>query len=302
MAQNSGFNALKRKTLRRARRIKIGKNGKFSIPVIIVPKQVSTHMLVSSVFTLASFSPYQKKVLQELRKVRKRIKKLIAEGYTFDGEIDEIFNAEEITFSKKTLQLLQKMKMDYLRKHAASYKGETDINKIIDMHNKEVAAKRKATREANKRKRDAENGITTPTPEEEDIPTDISVKISNIIREEEEYLDEIIKFRGVVDPDVYGTARMAASEVIRLVNNSTEDELEIIVDFWEERGDLDSVVASASTRFRGLFYEDYAVGFNLAFMNLTPFATETRFDDLFPEDGDDEDEFQPVGDDEDIPF
>ena len=84
MARNSAYNSLARKTLRRARRLKFDfGRGVISVPVIHVPTQVSPEMLVSSVFTLLHASPFQKQVLSEARKVRKRVMELEAEGYTF---------------------------------------------------------------------------------------------------------------------------------------------------------------------------------------------------------------------------
>ena len=280
MARNSSFNALTRKTLRRARRIKIGKNGKFSIPIIIVPQQVSTHMLVSSVFTLASFSPYQKKVLKELRKVRKRIKKLIAEGYTFSGEIDEIFNAEEITFSKKTLHLLQKMKMDYLRKHAASYKGETDINKIIAMHNAEVAAKRKATREAKRR----QNQPPVPDGKEEDIPDESEVLRSGIVRDEERYIARVLQFIGATDEDRINYALERAQSVLNMINSATDDEIRAIIDFVENNGTVMNIVDAAQREFDGIFYD--APKYNNDLLGVTPFGGENLFEYIFGDDTD----------------
>ena len=191
--------------------------------------------------------------------------------------------------------------MYYLRTHAASYQGETDINKIIAKHNREVAEKRRRTQEA-KRKKNKE-GAEQTTFDDTYVPTDLQVKIDHIMEEEMNYLQEIATYRGVVDPDVFAHAAMAANEVLRLVNTSTDEEKEIIIDFWEQNGGLSGVIESASTRFRGLFYEDYAVGFNLNFMELTPYGKESWFKDLFPdEEPSGETEFIPIGDEDDIPF
>ena len=179
MARNSSYNALARRTLRRARRLNFDfGTGKISIPLIHVPTQISGEMLVSSIFTIAHASPYQKKVLNEARKVRKRILQLQKEGYTFPSWITDLVFGETITVSKKTLNKLQQMDMHFLRTHAASYKGETDINKIIAKYNQEVAEKRRKSREEKRKQRDRESGEQTTF---DDIPRDLDIKIDNII-------------------------------------------------------------------------------------------------------------------------
>ena len=283
MAQNSSFNSLSRKMFRRARKIKFTVGGKkMSIPIIHVPGHVSTEMLVSSIFNLATFTPYQRKILKELKLVRKRIQELIEEGYTFDGEILDVLENDEVTFSKKTLNKLLKMKKKYLREHAASYKGETDINKIIALYNKEVAAKRAATRARKAAEQAAQKGGVEPVPEE--VPDESEVLRSGIVADEERYIARVLQFIGATDEDRINYAIERAQSVLNMIYGADLEEIKAIMDFIDKNGKLSDVINAAEREFDGLFYD--APRYNMDILGVTPFGGENLFEHIFGDDAD----------------
>lgn len=285
MARNSAYNSLARRTLRRARRLKFDfGRGVISVPVIHVPTQVSPEMLVSSVFTLLHASPFQKQVLSEARKVRKRVMELEAEGYTFPKWVTDLVYGDEITVSRKTLKKLKEMNKTFLRQHAASYKGETDINKIIDMHNREVAAKRKATRE--KKKRDAGAGTGYDQTE---LPLDLDIKIENLIEEEQRYLEELeITYRAyryniAFVRNYYPMARMNALTAINTLINMSVEEKQTIINFWEGNGGLEGAIEKAVDRLHGLYYPEFAPQYNLDLSSLVLSGLPSDPEDVQPD-------------------
>lgn len=286
MARNSAYNSLVRKTLRRARKLKFDIGGAtLSIPVIHVPRQVSTEMLVSSVFKLFHASPFQKQVLNEAKKVRKRIQKLIAEGYTFPDWVMDLVFGEEITISKKTLKRLKEMDMYFLRTHAASYKGETDINKIIAMHNREVADKRAATRAKREAEKNKGQGGVEPTPE--DVPDEGEVLREGIVKDEERYIARVLQFIGATDEDRINYAIERAQSVLNMIYNADIEEIRAILDFIDQNGKLYDVINAAETEFEGLFYD--APQYNMDILGITPFGGEKLFEHIFGDDA----EFMP---------
>lgn len=307
MAQNSSYNSLSRKMFRRARKIKFTVGGKkMSIPIIYVPGRVSTEMLVSSILNLANFSPYQRKILKELKLVRKRIQELIEEGYTFDGEILDVLENDEVTFSKKTLNKLLKMKKKYLREHAASYKGETDINKIIEMHNKEVAAKRAASRAKKAAEKEAQKTAEEPKPE--DVPDEFEVLKEGIVEDEKRYIARVMQFIGSTDEDRINYAIERAQSVLNMIYGADQSEVRAILDFIDKNGKLYDVISAAESEFEGLFYD--APAYNMDLLGITPFGSENLFEHIF---GDDDDylpssfydfrnEVEDEDDFDDIPF
>lgn len=285
MAINSSRNAYVRRGLRRARRLNFNfGTGKISIPIIHVPTQISGEMLVSSVFSILHASPYQKKVLNEARKVRRRILKLQAEGYTFPDWIMDLAFGEEITISKKTLNKLSQMDMYFLRTHAASYKGETDINKIIAMRNAEVEAKRKATRDAKRKKNQPPVPGGNEQEEDEDIPDESEVLRNGILRDEERYIARVLQFIGAVDEERINYAMERAQSVINMINSATDDEIRAIIDFVENNGTVMNIVEQAQTEFDGIFYD--APKYNTDLLGVTPFGGESLFDYIFGDDTD----------------
>ncbi len=290
MARNSAYNSLARKALRRARRLHFDfGTGKVSVPVIHVPTQISTEMLVSSFFNLLSASPFQRKVLNEAKKVRKRVLQLMKEGYTFPDYIMDLVFGDEISISKKTLERLKQMDMFYLRTHAASYQGETDINKIIALHNKEVAAKRRAAIEAQKESEEREQyeGRSVEDIHENEIPEDWDLKIHNIIEEEQAYINECLFFLYGFAKDnehmiiLVNEAVSLARSVIEKVMNITEEEARIIIDYWESPGMINRIINDAETRFKGLFYD--VPYFNEHVLGLFPGGSQIAFNRKFSE-------------------
>lgn len=302
MARNSSYNSLARRTLRRARKLTFDIGGsKLSIPVIRVPAQVSTEMLVSSVFNLFHASPFQRQVLNEVKKVRKRIQKLIAEGYTFPDWIMDLVFGEEITISKKTLKRLKQMDMYFLRTHAASYKGETDINKIIAKHNREVADKRAATRA----KKEAEKNKGEGTTIDDDIPDEGEVLREGIVKDEERYIARVLQFIGATDEDRINYAIERAQSVLNMIYNADIEEIRAILDFIDRNGKLYDVINAAEREFEGLFYD--APQYNMDILGVTPFGGENLFEHIFGDDA----EYMPssfydfrneIEDEDDIPF
>ena len=302
MARNSSYNSLARRTLRRARKLTFDIGGsKLSIPVIRVPTQVSTEMLVSSVFNLFHASPFQRQVLNEAKKVRKRIQKLIAEGYTFPDWIMDLVFGEEITISKKTLKRLKEMDMYFLRTHAASYKGETDINKIIAKHNREVADKRAATRA----KKEAEKNKGEGTTIDDDIPDEGEVLREGIVKDEERYIARVLQFIGATDEDRINYAIERAQSVLNMIYNADIEEIRAILDFIDRNGKLYDVINAAEREFEGLFYD--APQYNMDILGVTPFGGEKLFEHIFGDDA----EYMPssfydfrneIEDEDDIPF
>ncbi len=281
MARNSSRNAFVRRGLRRARRLYFDfGSGKIGVPIIHVPTQISGEMLVSSLFTILHASPYQKKVLNEARKVRKRILKLQAEGYTFPDWIMDLAFGEEITISKKTLNKLSQMDMYFLRTHAASYKGETDINKIIAMRNAEVEAKRKATRDAKRKKN--QPPVPGGKEDEEDIPDEGEVLKDKIVEKEEKYIARVLQFLGATDEDRINYAIERAQSVLNMIYSATLDEMKAIIDFIDQNGKLYDVINAAETEFEGLFYD--APKYNMDILGITPFGGENLFQHIFGDD------------------
>lgn len=284
MARNSAYNALARKTLRRARKLTFDfGSGKVSVPVIHVPTQVSPEMLVSSVFNLMHASPFQKQVLSEARKVRKRIIQLEAEGYTFPKWINDLVFGEEITISKKTLKRLKEMNMYFLRTHAASYKGETDINKIIAKHNQEVAEKRRAAR--NRKNGQGE----LPIQSDPELPLDLDIKIENLVEEEQKYLEELEMTYRLYRHSIrfvreyYPMARMNALTALNTLINLSVEEKQKIIDFWEGNGGLAGAIEKAVDRLHGLYYPEFAPQYNLDLSSLVISGLPTNPEDLEPD-------------------
>lgn len=293
MARRFTYGATFRSQLRKSRRLQIQQGqGGFTVYLGTNP---STGTVVRSVLTLLNYmTPKQKAVMREARKVQKRIEELEAQGWTFPkgGIIDDIKNGN-FKLNKKTLEKLQDMDKRWLRQHAASYGGETDINKILDKYNKEVAEKRRASIEAKKRaqkeaqEREQYEGRSIEDIQEDEIPEDWDVKIHNIIEEEQAYINECLFFLYGFGKDnermndLVNEAVSLARSVIETVMNITEEEARVIIDYWESPGMINRIINDAETRFKGLFYD--VPYFNEHVLGLFPGGSQIAFNRKFSE-------------------
>lgn len=287
MARNSSFNSLARKSLRRARTIKVGKNGQFSIPLIIVPGNVSSEMLVSSIFKLANFSAYQKKILQARKALQKRIIKLQAEGYTFSDSLMELAFGDTITFSKKTLNRINYVNsMNYLRTHATSLNGNTDIIEIIAEHNRQVSQKRAEARRTKELQDQAENGQLSfeNMPVEKEVENELDAFKEFLEEEIQKYIAECDYYIGAKSGVDFVRASDRARAALQTVRNASEYELEQYKYMFESGNTLEETIALANRRFEGLFYQGYAPTWLENLMDLAEQGDQARFEWLFQND------------------
>lgn len=193
-----------------------------------------------------------REIYDEWKKVRKRMDELIAEGYDFDTDEFRDIYMGNLPNSKKTLERLQELKKQQLRREATSYQGITDKVEMRRKYNAEVQARKdakKAAREAAKR---AEEDERERIRQEQDkygrealsrIPRDLDIKIQNLIDEERQYIEAILnrmnKGRPIredlMDPE---TARELAEKVISVLLEADDRTKQAVIDVLEEKGSI----------------------------------------------------------------
>lgn len=228
----------------------------------------------------------KRQIYDEWKKVRKRMDELIAEGYDFDtDEFRDIYSDwQSMKNSKKQLERLKKLTKAQLRREATAYQGITDklamwkkwknrkkeaLQKIID---EQVEAQRKADQEILDRHKELDRQKEYDDKVLEKIASDLDVKIQNIMEDEMAYLAEIDEWysSGRVKSEKYINAKLAAEAVIRLLPTLNDEDKEVIVQEYETNDKLSGVINSAENRYRGLFYEEFAPGFNKSLAALYP--------------------------------
>lgn len=284
MARKFNLQSTALRKLKGKQRVRFRQEGKSSFR-LYVGRNPGVGTVVRSLKTLYSryFTTTQRECAKQLRRVQKLLKELQKEGYTFSGRMQDILNGN-IDLNKKNLDFLETLDKRDLRKRAYSYKGVVDEPwRLYDMWKKEQAEKRRETRkwkEEERRQRELEqSGQRTfdDLEDEEEYPDELEEKIRYIIAEEEQYITEVSEY-------IYNNAELVqyasgiAQSIIDKIMNSDIEEMKLFVKFWEDNDSLYGVIESAETRFRGLFYHEYGLGYNWDLLNLTPYnAPETSY-------------------------
>ena len=247
------------------------------IPIVTNIGGIGTNT-VRSIFTIKSYlgtgktTPFRRKVLRAWHKYRKKVEKLMKEGYTFGGKIMDYYYGN-FPFSHKTLEFFENFNMRELRKHAYSYKGTYGAWEAWVRWLEEQKRKRQQSAKAVQERKRIQEMIDALDEEEqipeEEVPEARDIRIQNIIEEERRYLLEVYEYPKMSpsQAEVRTEAIELAKRVIYGAEHLTDAEKDAVIEFWEGQT-LYEAMATESTVYRRLFYVGipYNEGFLSCFM------------------------------------
>lgn len=209
-------------------------------------------------------------ILREWKKVKKRMDKLIAEGYKFTGRLQDIYNGF-LHNTKRELDFLKQMKMEELRVLSASYKGITNVAEKMNLLKKERAMKRAEKKRILEEQRAQDllylDMLADMEAEEKDRRYQQDIKIQNIIGEEMDYIEACMEWDGYVDELRRQECAALAQDVADAIERMTPEDLDAIIDFWENTGGLYEIIKQGENLYWGMFYD--AAHFNSQLLTLT---------------------------------
>lgn len=236
---------------RKARRATIQK-GKGSA-IIFFGTQTLGVNTVRSLNRLLSPTKLQKDIMRELSKVQKRIAELEKRGFVFGGKMVDFKNGK-VNFTQKFLEELKKWSFNEIKNQAIGYKGTFGYREIQERLKEE----KRLRREERKRIKEEEEAarvqeMIDQLDEEEYYPDELEMKIGNIITEEYNYMSDLM-FNNDAKKDLWDYAMNLAQEIIQELEGLSPEEMQLIVDWYENNGSLQDAIDKADNKWRGLFY------------------------------------------------